>query len=152
MMKKSNKKVLSRRGFSLVEVVIALAVITIITAATFPLIDSGTKLQAINSQKFETANITENAIECFRFDPSNFETNFNKCLVNEKKLQVITDNSLYLLDKGSYSVIFKIEDNTINIKICTDENANLNDSESINEYLGETPEYDYTYTKGGATS
>ena len=151
-MKKSNKKVLSRRGFSLVEVVIALAVITIITAATFPLIDSGTKLQAINSRKFETANITENAIECFRFDSDNFETNFNKCLADGEELQVITENSLYLLDKGSYSVIFKIENNTINIKICIDENANLSDSESIKSYVGAITEYDYTYTKGGATS
>ena len=64
-MKKLNLK--SRRGFSLAEVVVALAVIVIVTGAALLLVNSHTKLQVRTAQNISAANTVENAIECFRF-------------------------------------------------------------------------------------
>lgn len=137
MMKKSNKLLSSRRGFSVAEVVVTLAIVMIVTAAMYPLIDSGTRLQAKSFRTFESACIAENAIECFRFAKGNgekFEEAFN---LAEDDLQKVSNNN-YEVDKGSYVVKIEIDNNIITVGICNDR-----DSEAIKEYS-------YTYLMGGS--
>ena len=132
-MKKSNKKILSRRGFSIVEVVVALAVVTIITAAMFPLLNSGTERQKQSMRTFESANIAENAIECFRFAGGNI-VEFESAFAQTGETLGDGENGYnYIIDKGYYVVAIKIEaeKNTIVIDVKNDKE---NDSEAINTY------------------
>lgn len=73
-------KTRSRRGITLVEVVVALTIIVIVSGAAIALISSHTKLEARTVQAVEAANIAENAIECFRYakDDEAFYSVFSK--------------------------------------------------------------------------
>ena len=91
-MKKVNSKINKngRRGFTMVELVVALAIIAIVSIATVFLIITQTNMNAKSIQVVEATNVAENAIECFRFavndpDPSTsvedkFENAFGKTL------------------------------------------------------------------------
>ena len=143
-MKKSNKKILSRRGFSIVEVVVALAVVTIITAAMFPLLNSGTKLQEQSMRTFESANIAENAIECFRFAGGQNNVMFTNSLKTalglslDEQIPVVEINgkSYYCIDKGYYVVAINIANNTINIYVVENKEAigNIEEGKYIDNY------------------
>lgn len=56
-----------RRGFTMVELVISLTVIAIVTLATVSIINAQHRIYTLTSQTAEATNITENAIECFRY-------------------------------------------------------------------------------------
>ena len=61
----------NKRGFTIVEVVIALTVIVIVSAAGMMMVQSQIKSEQKISQVIEATNIAENAIECFRFAVNN---------------------------------------------------------------------------------
>lgn len=66
-MKKLNKNniLASRRGFSMMEVVIGLTIIIIVSAASLTLILQHSKAEINVAQTIEATNVAENAIECF---------------------------------------------------------------------------------------
>ena len=57
----------SRRGISLVEVVVALAVITIISAAALSLVISSARVDANSLRSTQVMMAAENVLECYRF-------------------------------------------------------------------------------------
>lgn len=84
------KNVKRRRGFSLLEAIIALAVITIVSAATVSLLLSSASLDGENFRMMQIYNEAENAVECFRFDKTNFKANVERangaCTANGEEL------------------------------------------------------------------
>ena len=68
---KNDKKARMRRGFSVAEVIVALAVVVIVSAAATSLIVSHAKLEATTVEMVTAANIAENAIECYRYAGKN---------------------------------------------------------------------------------
>ena len=62
-----------RRGISLLETVIALAVISVISAATVTLIVASTKAEARILNDMYITNAAENAVECFQYAESSDE-------------------------------------------------------------------------------
>ena len=73
MKNKLNSRDIKRtsRGFTIVEVVIALTVIVIVSAAGMMMVQSQIKSEQKIAQTIEATNIAENAIECFRFADNN---------------------------------------------------------------------------------
>ena len=63
----------SRRGISLVEVVVALAVITIISAAALSLVISSARVDANSLRSTQVMIAAENSLECYRFAGSDEE-------------------------------------------------------------------------------
>ena len=62
------------RGFTLIELVVAIAMILIVSGAGVLLVTTQTRVDAQANQAIEATNISENAIDCFRFavnDPDN---------------------------------------------------------------------------------
>ena len=107
----------SRKGVSLVELVIALAVIMIITAASISMIHSSIKIEVRAASIIEANNAAESIVEMYRFsnnfidnEQGKFEELLGKFIgINEKKEKenVIDDESnkdLYILNKGAYNI------------------------------------------------
>ena len=122
----------SRRGFTVLEVVIALTVITIVSASAFALIHSHLKLEKQSVQSIEATNIAENAIECFRFangDAAKFETTYEAVIGEE--LNAIDGGYEYTDDNG-LTVKFEIENRKITITI-SDNNGEILEEEYTNK-------------------
>ena len=62
----SNKKD-NRRGFTIVELVVAMVIIVIVSGAGISLVMTQTKVDSQATQTIDATNICENAIECFRY-------------------------------------------------------------------------------------
>lgn len=56
-----------RRGFTIVELVVAMAIILIVSGTGIALIMTQTKVDSQASQTLDATNVCENAIECFRY-------------------------------------------------------------------------------------
>lgn len=63
----------SRRGISLVEVIVALAVITIISTAALSLVISSARVDANSLRSTQVMMAAENVLECYRFAESKEE-------------------------------------------------------------------------------
>ncbi|MBE6943364.1 MAG: type II secretion system protein [Ruminococcaceae bacterium] len=106
----------SRRGVTLVEVVIALVVIGIISVATLTVIFSSVQIENKTVVAMDVRNQAENAIECFRFAKGDKET-FIACLNqttvgDEPDFENTEANTLvYVLDKGGYTITITVEAN-----------------------------------------
>ena len=103
----------SRRGVTLVEVVIALVVIGIISVATLTVIFSSVQIENKTVVAMDVRNQAENAIECFRFakgDREIFIACLNRTTVgDEPDFVEAQDNSLvYVLDKGGYKTTITV--------------------------------------------
>lgn len=101
------KNIRSRKGISMVEVVVALVVITIISLATLSVVFVSAKVEAKTFVAMEVRNSAENAVECFRFADGKVET-FIGCLnktvaKNEQEFQQQADGS-YISNAGRYIV------------------------------------------------
>ena len=64
-------KVNSKKGFTIVELVVALAIITIVSATAIGIINVQNTVYLRTVQTVEATNIAENAIECFRWAVNN---------------------------------------------------------------------------------
>lgn len=99
--KKNDKKARMRRGFSVAEVIVALAVVVIVSAAATSLIVSHAKLEATTVEMVTAANIAENAIECYRYAGRNggifetlFESTFNETTDLTASGNIISGNAV----------------------------------------------------------
>ena len=107
------KTVKSRRGISMVEVVVALTVIVIVSAAALSLITAHTHLEARTAQTIEATNIAENAVECFRFDSTeeDFKNAFLQTGVSYDETEgIYTSGSLtaeIVIDGSEITVVVK---------------------------------------------
>ncbi len=114
-MKKLFSKLLkkrSRRGFSMAEVVVAIAVIVIVSGSAITYIGAQTRAEAKAVASIEATNISENAIECFRYAGANdkdFVGWFNLCGYN------VSGDGPYTVTKNGATVKITIVGDTITI-------------------------------------
>ena len=90
----------SRRGISLVEVVVALAVITIISAAALSLVISSARVDANSLRSTQVMMAAENVLECYRFAESKEE--FAALL--EKTGDYKGSDGVFVLTEKSYTI------------------------------------------------
>ena len=111
----------SRRGFTVAEVAVALAVIVIISGATLIFVASQAKVEARTVHTIEATNIAENAIECFRY--SNDVDEFEKTMPGLEK----SADGIYTVTKNGLTVYIRIineeEKNTSTIEISAKTNS-----------------------------
>ena len=112
----------TRGGFTLAEVVVALAVIVIVTAAAMTLISSQLTLELETIQTVEAANIAENAIECFRFTKKHTNIEFENLFRSVTGADEADENGYYPceLNGTTYKVLFAIDNNTITVTVSLD--------------------------------
>lgn len=106
----------SRRGFTLVEVVVALVIIVLVSGISIGVVTVNNKAHAETIDMIEATNIAENAVECFRFAVRNggedvkgtFEKHFAKSMgVNlefDEDTGDVTNYPFELEENGSYIV------------------------------------------------
>ena len=113
-------KVNSKKGFTIVELVVALAIITIVSATAIGIINVQNTVYLRTVQTVEATNIAENAIECFRWadDANEFEAAFKKTL-NENEI-TRGDESPYTFEKNGMTVTITIEGSTLTFKAVAD--------------------------------
>jgi len=99
----------SRRGISLVEVVVALAVITIISAAALSLVISSARVDANSLRSTQVMMAAENVLECYRFAESELE--FEKLLKKTGGYEEEPEASgTYFLTEKSYTITVNYTD------------------------------------------
>ncbi len=96
----------SRRGISIVEVVIALVIITIISASALSMIMMSVKVERETVTALEVENCAENAVECFRYADS--ELVFFTCL--KKTGNYTKEDGSFVLRASDYTVTITPED------------------------------------------
>ena len=149
----------SRRGFTLVEVVVALVIIVLVSGISIGVVTVNNKAHAETIDMIEATNIAENAVECFRFAVRNggedvkgtFEKHFAKSMGVDLKFDEVTGNvtnyPFELEENGSYIVT----DGRVKVEIALKDLVNADsilDSITItatnggtNEFLLETKTY-----------
>lgn len=125
----STKSARSRRGISLVEVIVALAVIAIISTAALSLVISSSKVDANSLRSTQVMMAAENSLECYRFAEN--EEKFAELLGNTGDYKKV-DNA-YVLTEKAYVV-------TINY---TDKKLTFSATDGDGKVI-----YDYEFNKG----
>ena len=130
----------SSRGFALGEVIIALAVVSVISLASVSLFTSSVNATKRAIDRAEAQNVLESVIECYRVTDigENFDSNFNSALAFA--LGVPVDYTAGI-SKDNMTVRIAIDGNEITVSVYTDgQNASADE-----------PTVTATYYKGGAT-
>ena len=98
------KQLHSRSGVSVAEVVIALAIIAIISAFTLSLIVMSISVESKSVAAIEVKNAAENAIECFRFARDNQGKEFLNPVLEEMREHSLSELFFLCLKKsdGNY--------------------------------------------------
>jgi prepilin-type N-terminal cleavage/methylation domain-containing protein len=105
----STKSARSRRGISLVEVIVALAVIAIISTAALSLVISSARVDANSLRSTQVMMAAENALECYRFAENEEEF---AALLGHTGDYIEADDS-YVLTESSYAITVKYEDDSL---------------------------------------
>ena len=109
------RKMNARRGFSLAEVVVAIAIIVIVSSASMTLIGVQARTEAKSVATVEATNIAENAIECFRY-AQNTGTNFSEVFDLYGYLTVKENNGTKVtVTKSGATVIIEINGDTMTV-------------------------------------
>ena len=106
MRRSSTKSAHSRRGISLVEVVVALAVITVISAAALSLVISSARVDANSLRSTQVTIAAENSLECYRFAES--EEEFAALLEKTGDYKKVDD--AYVLTEKAYVITVNYTD------------------------------------------
>lgn len=128
------KKLSARKGISLTEVVVALAVISIISAAALSLVISSANIEADVVRTMNVSAAADDVLDCFRYADNNEE--FEATIQKLDGYQTTGDGQ-YVLNKPNYVIVIKINGNNLSFEAvkCKDGEK----GESI---------YSYEYTKG----
>lgn len=107
-----NKKVFNKKGFTLVEVIISLAVLMVIVSITYMILNSSNKL--LNTQK-STSNIQQGINLTTRYLTKDLEKSISFTETNPKK----SENSYITMDNNVYTYEFSIKgyDNTVTYSV-----------------------------------
>lgn len=131
-MKVNSKK----RGFTIVELVVAMTIIVIVSATAIALINNQNTIHLRTMQTIEATNMAENAIECFRYAVENpkdndtgeddvvaiFEEMYEKTGVTLNNVKNESDEPIkghYEVKASNMTVTITIEENTLTF-IATD--------------------------------
>lgn len=145
------KKIINnpRKGVTLAELIVALAIIMIVTLASITMMHSSIKIEVRASAIIEANKSVETIVECFEFssDASEFETLLES--IEGYDITPVTEDildsennptgkqyTIYTLERGSYSITIKHDTSINKIEI----NATYSDGKDI--YKG------ITYNKG----
>ena len=103
-------KVNSRKGFTIAELVVAMAIILIVSATAIATINTQNTVHLRTMQTVEATNMAENAIECFRYADSvdEFEVAYANTFTDETK-----PTDLYNFEKSNMNVTINIDGNTL---------------------------------------
>lgn len=137
-----------RKGVTLAELIVALAIIMIVTLASITMMHSSIKIEVRASAIIEANKSVETIVECFEFSNEDveglkFETLLESIEGYDITPEEILDSennptgyTIYTLERGSYSITIKHDTNINKIEI----NATYSDGKDI--YKG------ITYNKG----
>ena len=107
----------SRRGFTIVELAMALAIIVIVTAVSIGVVAVDSKTHGETIDMVEATNIAENAIECFRYAVNNSENSEEMKSLFESTLKKTFENPETALIGtefiSDYNVAYKVNSDTI---------------------------------------
>ena len=140
------KNIRSRKGISMVEVVVALVVITIISLATLSVVFVSAKVEAKTFVAMEVRNSAENAVECFRFangDKDIFRKTLNLSVGVDETVQASAWEEVengYSYNAGRYIVT---------ITLNKDENDKLVSFTYEAKDSAGKDIYEFTFTNGG---
>lgn len=141
------KKIINnpRKGVTLAELIVALAIIMIVTLASITMMHSSIKIEVRASAIIEANKSVETIVECFEF--SSDASEFKNLLESIEGYDIVTEEildsennptgyTIYTLERGSYSITIKHDTSINKIEI----NATYSDGKDI--YKG------ITYNKG----
>lgn len=112
----------SRRGFTLVEVVVALVIIVLVSGISIGVVTVNNKAHAETIDMIEATNIAENAIECFRFAVRNggenvkgtfedrFDATFDYDVEKGEVSPLFEENGSYIVTNGRVKVEIALKD------------------------------------------
>ena len=126
-----------RRGFTIVELVVAMAIIVLVSGAAISLVTTQVRVDTQAIQVTEATNVAENAIECFRYAVNvsgndteeeviaTFKDAFNKTLAEgEPELGEPVDN-VYTINKHGAVITIEIDENEIHIVATVSNNKTI---------------------------
>lgn len=90
-----------KKGISMAELALSLAVITIVSAAAVTVVVSSSETEASVTENREILTYAENAVECFRFADS--EQELLSALQYTEEAYTLSDH-IYFLDNDTYKV------------------------------------------------
>ena len=124
----------SRRGISLVEVIVALAVITIISAAAFSLMIYSSRAEADAVRTTSISAAADDVLECFRYAENDAE--FFEAIAKLDEYDRVEEGR-YVLNKPTYTLYLNIDNDKLSFSAHKAENGEIGDLI-----------YSYEYTKG----
>lgn len=134
-----------RKGVTIVELVIALSIITTVSAAALGMMISSSKSESKMMREIEVATYAENAVECFRYviDDGNYESTADnlKNLLNKtvKNGDYVVDGNNIVLESSSYNITIKVDFGALTLEFRAVDGSDPNK---------EIYSLKYTYTRG----
>jgi len=119
-MKKHNSKNNARRGFSIVEVVIAMTVITIVCFATLSIILSANISGARAVKRQQAQLYAEDVVNCFRVTDEDTFKQILPDVIDVKESETIAPDREIALASDGYTLNYKIEGNKITVTVTED--------------------------------
>ena len=102
------KHICSRKGISLVEVVVALVVISLVSAATISVMILSVEAEAKSVTLLEVKNTAENAIDCYRFTEGEEGAFIHYLNKTAEGKAFAGQNGRYVSDGDGYSVVITL--------------------------------------------
>lgn len=106
------KKHSSKKGVSVVEAVIAMALISIVASASFTAITASIRTNARAVMRFKSISIVGDCLECFKYSdtPEEFEKSLEFAgMVKDVDYSFLNFNAyLYIFNQGEYQVVVTI--------------------------------------------
>ena len=112
----------NRRGFSLVEAVVAMAIVVIVTGAALTLIISSTRADVALRDQYRALTACENAEDCIRFAKGDAD------LLDD----ALTEAGFVKIPEGSYTLTFG--EHTVSVTLKNANYAVIHNGETIYEY------------------
>jgi type II secretory pathway pseudopilin PulG len=108
------KKNAAKRGISIAEAVIAMALISVIAASSFTAIASSIKVTTRTFARYDSINLIGNCLECFKYskDPGQYTITLEFFGENpgdgDYNAVIIGNSTLYIFEEKAYTVIVYI--------------------------------------------
>ena len=113
-----------RKGFTIAELVVAMAIIFIVSATAIGIINTQNTVHLRTTQTVEATNMAENAIECFRYANSveGFEEAYAKTGVTVQNKTTDNEKTTFSFEESNMNVTITIEGNKLTFKAIAKDN------------------------------
>lgn len=108
------KKNAARRGMSIAEAVIAMMLISVIAASSFTAIASSIKATTRTFSRFNSINLIENCLECFKYSKNSDQYKISLEFFGENyeegdyEVETLVYTKVYVFQEKAYTVIVEI--------------------------------------------